>query len=324
MREQFTYAVARIRAKEISLLSEQDINRLMACKTYAECLNALRDKGWGTEIPANEDNYQALLAAEETKLWQLVGELVPDKNLFNVLLLPVDFHNLKAAIKGYITRSLSDGLFLAGGTVEKEHLLKCVEESHFDELPTYMSTAARLAFEKLLHTGDGQLCDNILDNALLQAIQSEGSASKSELIMAYSEFFVASSNIKVALRSYLLGKNLEFLKSLLVKCNSLDVEKLAIASLNGVESLCEYLEFTNYADAVPFVRESLQKFEFWRDNKIIELIRSERTNFFSISPIFAYILARQNEIKVVRIILSGKAHQIDTNLINERLRMMYA
>ena len=324
MREQFTYAVARIRAKELSLLSEQDVNRLLACETYAECLNVLRDKGWGSEFLTDEDNYQAMLAAEDAKLWQLVAELVPERKLFNVLLLPVDFHNLKAAIKGYITKSLSDGLFLPGGTVDKDQLLKCVEAQQFGDLPSSMAAAARSAFEKLLHTSDGQLCDNILDKALLQAIKSEGKASKSELIRAYSEFFVASANIKIAIRSQLLGKNRDFLKALLVECASLDVEKLAVAATSGMDALCEYLEFTTYADSVPFIRESLQKFELWRDNKIIELIRAERANSFSIGPIFAYILARQNEIKVARIILSGKLNRIENDLIKERLRMMYA
>ena len=324
MRERFTYAVARIRAKELSLLSEQDVNRLLACETYAECLNVLRDKGWGSELSTDEDDYQALLAAEDAKLWQLVAELVPERKLFNVLLLPVDFHNLKAAIKGYITKSLSDGLFLPGGTVDKDHLLKCVEAQQFDDLPSCMAAAARSAFEKLLHTGDGQLCDNILDKALLQAIKSEGKASKSELIRAYSEFFVASANIKIAIRSQLLGKSRDFLKALLVECDSLDVEKMAVATTSGMDALCKYLEFTAYADAVPFIRESLQKFELWLDNKIIELIRAERANLFSIGPIFAYILARQNEIKVVRIILSGKLNRIENDLIKERLRVMYA
>ncbi len=319
MREQFTYAVARIRAKELSLLSEQDVNRLMACETYAECLNVLRDKGW-----AEFDDYQKILSAQEAQLWQLVAELVPDLALFNVLLLPIDFHNLKAAIKGYITKSFSEDLFLSGGAVDQEHLIKCIKESKFEDLPHNMVESARLAFEQLLHTGDGQLCDNILDRALLQAIKSEGAISQSKLVRDYSEFYVASTNIKMAVRCQLLKKNLNFLSSLLVECDTLDIERLAAATMRGQDDLCEYLGYTEYADAVPYIKESLQKFEFWRDNKIIELIRSEKSNSFSIGPIFAYILARQNEIKVVRIILSGKLNQIDTDLIKERLRVMYA
>ena len=319
MREQFTYAVARIRAKELSLLTGQDVSRLMACETYAECLNVLRDKGW-----PESDDYQKLLSMQESQLWQLVAELVSDRSLFNVLLLPIDFHNLKAAIKGHLTTSMSDDIFLSGGIFDKGHIVRCVEENKLEELPAYMVEPAKLAFEQLLHTGDGQLCDIILDKALLQAIKTEGSTSQSRLIRDYSEFYVASTNIKMAMRCQRLKKNLSFLRSILVECETLDIESLATATIQGQDSLCEYLEYTAYADAVPFIKESLQKFEFWRDNKIIELIKSEKTDSFSIGPIFAYILARQNEIKVVRIILSGKLNKIDNDLIKERLRVMYA
>ena len=46
MAEEYIYAVARIKARETQLLTQQDIDRLMACKTPADCLRALGDKGW--------------------------------------------------------------------------------------------------------------------------------------------------------------------------------------------------------------------------------------------------------------------------------------
>lgn len=324
MREQFIYAVARVRAKELSLLAEQDINRLLACEAFEECCDVLRGKGWGNVENAVLKDYQALIDAEETKLWQLISELVPEKSLFNTIFFPIDFHNLKAAIKGCVFDSLSENLFISGGTIEKSYLIKCIEERNFSGLPELMRRPAEIAFEKLLHTGDGQLCDNIIDKALLEAIKLEGKNSKNNLIRTYSEFLVASTNIKIAARCQILQKNVDFLKSLLVKCDTLDIDKLAVAALNSMDDLCEFLQFSQFSDAVPFLQESLQKFEIWCDNKIIELISTEKYNSFSIGPIIAYVLARQNEFKVVKIILSGKFHRIENDLIKERVRIMYA
>ncbi len=45
--EQYTYAVARIRARETTLFSQATIDQLMACKDEAQCLQFLIDKGWG-------------------------------------------------------------------------------------------------------------------------------------------------------------------------------------------------------------------------------------------------------------------------------------
>lgn len=327
MKEQYTYAAARIRARELSLLSGQDISRLMACESYEECMNALRDKGWGDETldaKGPDCDYQLMLKAEERRLWQLVSELVADREPFQVILLPIDYHNLKAAIKGYITESLSKDLFMPGGTVDISRLTKCIEAGDFANLPQEMAEPAREAFEKLLHTGDSQLCDNIIDKALLNAIKAEGEGSKVGLIKAYAELFVASADIKIALRGQAMHKGRKFLTSALVECESLEVKNLAEVAMMGQADLLEYLEVTPYADVVPFVAKSLQKFDIWRDKRIIELIGAEKYDCFSIGPIIAYILARQNEIKVARIILSGKRNRAESGLMKERVRMMYA
>ena len=93
---QYTYAVARIRSKEISLFSASTIDQLMACKTYENCLQFLQE-GWGdTDTPLNAE---MILTRERDKTWEVVRELVKDMSVFEVLDYPNIFHNLKAAIK---------------------------------------------------------------------------------------------------------------------------------------------------------------------------------------------------------------------------------
>lgn len=44
---------------------------------------------------------------------------------------------------------------------------------------------------------------------------------------------------------------------------------------------------------------------------------------FGPEPIIAYIFAKENEIKAVRIILTGKKNGVDPDIIKERLRERY-
>ena len=44
---EYTYAVARIRAQEGSLLTQSVIEQLMACQNETQCLQLLSEKGWG-------------------------------------------------------------------------------------------------------------------------------------------------------------------------------------------------------------------------------------------------------------------------------------
>ena len=52
-----------------------------------------------------------------------------------------------------------------------------------------------------------------------------------------------------------------------------------------------------YAEAAEALKESPSAFERWCDNRIIETIQPQKTNPFSVGPLVAYVIARQNEIK---------------------------
>ena len=51
-----------------------------------------------------------------------------------------------------------------------EMLEDCSRSKDFSRLPKIMSEAAKEAYEALLHTRDGQLCDIIIDKAQLEAV----------------------------------------------------------------------------------------------------------------------------------------------------------
>ena len=134
---------------------------------------------------------------------------------------------------------------------------------------------------------------------------------------------MALANIKIAVRCQKTGKSLEFMKRAMAPCESINVEQLAKAALSGADALREYLKETVYADGVEALEESPSAFERWCDNQMIEAIKPQKYNAFSAGPLVAYLLARQNEIKTVRMILTGKQNGFPDEMIRERIREMY-
>lgn len=320
MTEEYTYAVARVRAKELTLLSEQDMKNLLACRTYDDCLRLLADKGWKD----TDKGAEAMLSAETAETWATIRELVEDMSVFDVFLYPIDYHNLKAAVKSVVTNSgQHNSLFLPRGTVSVELLIKAVQERDFSLLPRRMQAAANEATSVLLQTGDGQLCDVILDRAALEAIREAGREAKDGLIKEYAELTMAVADIKMAVRGQKTGKSAAFLRKMLVSCETLDVESLIRAAVAGREELYAYLLNTRYGQAIEEIKTSPSVFERWCDNRLIELIRPQKYNYFTVAPLAAYILARENEIKMVRLVLSAKRNHLDESMIRERLREMY-
>lgn len=322
MKETYTYAVSRVRCRETALLTRLDFDRLMQCKTEEECLRTLQDKGWGKEAGVSL-SAEDLLLEENTRLWQFAGELVPDLTVFNVLRLPADFNNLKAAIKSVLTKTSPPHIYMAGGTVDPALMQKAVEKNDFSLLPPFLSEPGRQAAQVLLQNRDGQRCDVILDRACLFAIQQAGKESDCPLLSDYAEMVTALANIRVAVRCQKTGKNRTFLLEALTPCRTLSLESLCTAALKGRDDFLSYLSFTPYAEAAEALRESMTRFEKWCDDRLMELIRTQKYESFSLGPLIAYILARQNEMSNVRVLLAGKRHHMDDRLIQERLRELY-
>ena len=317
----YTYAVARIRSKELSLLNSQAIEQLLAAKSYDECMRLLADRGWGDGEPGI--GAERMLAAEREKTWSLIGELVEDMSVFDVFLYANDYHNLKAAIKEVRMGDEYPGIFMEQGTVDVKLIREAVQTREFQNLPAAMRTPAEEAYKALLHTQDGQLCDIIIDKAALDAICAAGKSSGNEFLELYAELTVAAADIKTAVRASRTGKDRAFLEQALAPCGSINVARLAQAAIEGVDSIGSYLETTAYADAVEELRRSPSAFERWCDNRIIQTIKPQKTNPFSVGPLVAYVIARENEIKTVRIILTCKQNGLSDDSIRERVREMY-
>ena len=92
-KNQYTYAVARIRAMEVSLFSQAVIDQLLACKDEKQCLLLLQEKGWGNaDTPLDAE---AILSCEREKTWKEVKSLADDPSVFDVISYADLFQNLK-------------------------------------------------------------------------------------------------------------------------------------------------------------------------------------------------------------------------------------
>lgn len=317
----YIYAVARIRAKELLCFGSPAMEQLMACKTYEECLRMLNEKGWGNGSAGQTP--ESLLDGERNKTWEQLRELVEDMSVFDVFLYANDYHNLKAAIKENYAPSLGADIYSSNGTIDPAVFRQAADEHDFSVLPAGMRDAAEEAMSVLRETGDGQLCDIIIDKAALNAILQAGKASGDPLLAFYAEHTVATANIKTAVRCQKTGKSLAFIQRALAECDTLDVSLLAQTAVESFEAMIEYLGRTCYSGAAEALTQSASAFERWCDNRLIEKIRPQKYETSTIGPLAAWLLARENEIKTVRILLSGKRNGLSDDAIRERLREMY-
>ena len=318
--QDFTYAVSRIRMKETKLFSKKEIDRLVSQKDYPSVIRTLQELGFGSE-KANDNT--DILSAEQNKLWALMAELVEDMSVFDVFRLQNDYHNLKVSVKSVYSDTEPSSMLISGGTLDGKELFELVKNREYKELPESLGDTAAFSLDTLLKTGDGQLCDAVIDKACLDAVSDFAKKATDEVIKDYAELFVASADIKIAVRGSKLNKSLEFFNKALADCSTLDTETLSRCAVKGFDEICAYLGTTKYKDAVSYIKKSMSSFEKWCDDLLINGMKKQKSEPFTIGPLVAYILAKQNEIKAVRLIMIAKLNGLDDSKINERIREMY-
>ncbi|MDR2650477.1 MAG: V-type ATPase subunit [Clostridiales bacterium] len=321
MPEDYIYAVTRVHIRERNLLNGADIEALSSAKSFSEALSLLGAKGWDIQLVSG-GNTDALINKEYEKIWGLIAEAAGRVEELDIFRRTRDFHNLKAAVKLTYTGELEYNralYFLEYGLTPVESVIRAAENRDFGLLPEYLAKAGKAAWDVLVNTGNGQLCEIVIDRAALEDLDRVGKASESPLIRRFTAFFVDTANIKAAARAHLLGRGRDFLERVISEGGLLDRKGLIGAALGDGFEIGRFLSGTPYAGAA----ESPGAFERWRNDEIIRMIKPQTNVYSGVEPLAAYILARENEITAVRLILSSKAAGLSDTAVKERLGLTY-
>ena len=307
----YANAVGAVRAMENNLLSRSDIEQLINARSKAEMSSITASK---TGTAKSEDL---------SDVWAMLMEYAPDCKELEILLYRNDFHNLKAVLKAIISNRDPEQYYIAPSNVGLKELTEAINTKDPSGLPEYMRRIASEAYELVTRTLDGQLSDSLIDKAALKAMQNSAAASGSEFMQRYAQLTTACADLKTAYRCCLLGKSAQFMETAV--CGSPELEKDALikASLAGTEQFFSHLETTPYSDGAALLKESAAKYEKWCDDVLMELAESARMLAFGSEPLAAYFIAKEAEIKNLRILSVCKEFGADKETITERMRKLY-
>lgn len=318
---EFAYGVAHIRAHELSLLTNDNLESMISASNLNEAIRLLGDKGWNTE----SEDFSSMLLEESEKNWNLLCECLPEEHLLDCLIIENDFHNLKTAIKTVFTGEDPERYFVFPCVYDTQKIKEAIEKKDFSSLPECMAETAEKAYDVLTRLGSGQMADIIIDKQTMAVKLQMAEKSDSELLKNAVAMNVAAANIKIALRCIKTGKSIDFMKKAMSDgCPIIDIDTLQKKALEGEDAVTSYLEgIKEFSQAASFLKESSTLFEKCLDDAIMEKVKDAKYTAFGVEPIFAYYMAREAEIKNVRVILSLKRNGISSEEIRKRVREAY-
>ncbi|MCD5390905.1 V-type ATP synthase subunit C [candidate division NPL-UPA2 bacterium] len=328
----YAYAVGRIRALETRLLRRERFDQMVGAEDAEETLRALADTDYGpllSEIKS-PDEFEIALNKELTKVLSLISHLSFDPELTDLFRLRYDFHNLKVLLKQkYLARSPVDSklCLIDAGVIEGEKLRKIMEGEDYSELPDELRTAVDKSEKGFEETGDPQMIDIILDKEMYSLFHERSSGNP--FLKEYFQISADLTNIRIFLRVRALRKERDFFEEVFLEGGKLELSFFLRLYGEPIDNFASALSPTAYgqlvSQGIKYWKEngSWSKLERLSDNHILNFLGRAKHIVFGLEPLIGYLLARENEIKMLRMIMVGKLNKLEGELIRSNLRDTY-
>ena len=318
--QDYLYAVSALRVSEESLLKESDLEQLINAPDYKKAISLLAEKGY--EKPDGND-FSKMLDDRLAQVWDRVKKSAPEAESLDMLIIKNDFQNLKAIIKSEVISDDAKKYFVSPCVYDPEKMLESVKNRRFADLPEIMRETAEKAFDTITKTGNGQYCDIIIDVGTLKAILSYAEKEADETLKKYAYEMCAACDLKTAYRCIKTKKNENFANNAVCGSPLLSKDGLVAAAMGSESEFSEYLVSVGFSEYAKALENGTSAFEKLCDDRLIQTVKQAKMTVFGISPLAAYYVANEIEIKCLRIILSAKLSEVSNEVIRERMRELY-
>lgn len=327
----YLYSVTRIRALETKLIEKSKLERMIEAKDGEEVFKILSETEYAVLISelSGVSDYETMLAKELVRTYSLINQISPSPELTNIFLYKYDIHNLKVLLKSSFLGEENDYLLIDIGTIPINKLKEYVKEKDYSELNPIIRNGIENINNSFSYKADPQVIDFILDKSLFELMYKTAYESKSMFLVDYLKSLIDLTNIKSLIRLKDIGLGRDYLEKVIIDNGKLDKGFFVEMFDEPTEMLIEKLVVSDYHKVIEegissyLKTKRLTKFEKLSDDYVFEIAKRGKYIAFGIEPIIGYILAKENEIKAIRMIMVGKINEIPNEVIRERLRDVY-
>lgn len=323
----YTYISARVRSLENSLITRSQLEKMLAADNSNDAFAVLKENGFDFGGNINMSVCEELLLGALKKGFADLEKGMPVPEIIDIFKYPYDCSNIKSAIKCEIRDIDPSPLLFDIGSVDKNVTVKSIANRDFSVFPKNMAAAIPEAIQLYGKTKDPQKIDFIIDRACFCDIDDAAKASKIPFIKElcsskadFTNFIICIRIIRMKFGEY----GIKLVENTLVNGGVIDISEFREAFASGEKEL-----FALIGNKYPYIQENckpfddLEKIEKVCDDFRLNKAREGKYVTYGVEIPAAYIIALENEIQNIRIVLAGKEAGIATDKIRERLRECY-
>ena len=330
--EDYSSITGYLRVLEKRLMGRDGVDRAIEASDAAEALKILSQSDeYDFSSIERPEEYDKVLNAAFKKTIKYLYSAAPDKSALDVVLAKYDYHNVKVALKSKYTGRTNNDLYLDYTGTDPAMIADAVlTGSRPLKLPAHLAAAIGIA-EPFYETGKNpQTADIALDRHMFGYQSSLANASENEFIIEFVKLLIDFFNIKTLLRAKNTDRDMKFLKDALCDGGKLSAKDILAKFEKEPSDIADAFKYKYFGDILREAadyyekRGSFASLERLFDNYLIEYIKKTKLLSFGPEVLVSYLLARENEMRQIRIIMNCKLGGIAPSVLRERLRENYA
>ncbi|MPM79072.1 V-type sodium ATPase subunit C [bioreactor metagenome] len=150
-----------------------------------------------------------------------------------------------------------------------------------------------------------------------------------ELFINYVRDMIDFINIKSSIRLKKQGKDMGFFEDVLLPNGNIDKDAILFTLNDSIENMINRFKNSRISSKLIKGLEAykttgrLSDLEKYMDNYLVEINQPSKYVSFGPEPIFSYIVAKETEVKTLRIIMVSKLNKLSPDATRERVRDLY-
>jgi V/A-type H+-transporting ATPase subunit C len=325
------YSVTRTRVLETKLLDSTKVDRMVEAKDADDVIKILGETEYANSISEMKHSldYETVISKEIENTYKYMREILPEPELVDIFLLKYDIHNLKVLLKSSLLEEDNDFLLRDLGTIPVSRMKDMFKDKDFRILHPVIIAGLEEILNSFENSPDPQMIDIILDRCQYNTMYQLAEKSKNKFLQDFIKSQVDMINVRSFLR--VKGANLgrDYLAKVLLQNGNLEVSYYEKYLDESLDSFKDSLWTRDFFSVIEEGLESYEKnktltrLEKLADDYIFNIAKKGKVIAFGIEPLVGYLMAKENEAKIIRIIMVGKMNNIPNEIIRERLRDVY-
>jgi V/A-type H+-transporting ATPase subunit C len=318
----YAFETAQVRVLELQMLSRATLADMANAASFEQTAELLRPTEYALPVGAGIPELEQLLSTRRSALRRQFEDWMHDKAILTLFRARDDFANLRLAIRRTLTKKPIGSDYSKDGNFPPEQFAEVFENENYELLPDYMANATEQAIVAYYQDKDIRRIDYAIDAAEAQYNLHTAEKLGSVFLLGLFRIQTDVTNIRTMLRLKLAESQQ---REVFLTGGYIETERLLRAGDIGAEAVASPFFVTPYFETVQAgavyaaSEKSFLKIEQQCEQYLDGYLQLTITITAGPQPIIAYLLTKEKEIRMVRLILTAKKNNLNPKLILDRI-----